>query len=156
MLAPGGELYVALAGSHQIAMIDLREGTIELVAGDGREALVDGPGLSAALAQPSGLSLQGDVLYIADSESSGVRALDLRSRRLYTLAGGPGLFDFGDELGPIRPERLRACRQCGDPLALDALVRTHLVHCSRPRDDHVTGAKALFSAVLLTNEARSP
>jgi len=101
------ELYVALAGSHQIAMIDLREGTIEPIAGNGREALVDGAGEGSAFAQPSGLSLQGDVLYVADSESSGVRAIHLRSRRVYTLAGGPGLFDFGDEIGPVRPSMLQ-------------------------------------------------
>jgi thiol-disulfide isomerase/thioredoxin len=115
------ELYVALAGSHQIAMLDLREGTIEPVAGNGREALVDGPGESAALAQPSGLSLQGDVLYVADSESSGVRAIDLRSRRVYTLAGGPGLFDFGDEIGPVRPGMLQ------HPLAVAATASSGLL-----------------------------
>ena len=75
------ELYVALAGSHQVAMIHLDEGTIEPVAGNGREALIDGPGAQAALAQPSGLSLQNDVLYVADSESSGVRAIDSRTRK---------------------------------------------------------------------------
>jgi len=101
------ELYVALAGSHQIAMLDLGEGTIEPVAGNGREALIDGPGAEAALAQPSGLSLQNDVLYVADSESSGVRAIDLRTRRVYTLAGGPGLFDFGDRVGKIEPGMLQ-------------------------------------------------
>jgi sugar lactone lactonase YvrE len=101
------ELYVALAGSHQIAVIDLGEGTIEPVAGNGREALIDGPGAEAALAQPSGLSLQNDVLYVADSEASGVRAIDLRTRRIYTLAGGPGLFDFGDRVGKIEPGMLQ-------------------------------------------------
>jgi thiol-disulfide isomerase/thioredoxin len=115
------ELYVALAGSHQIAMLDLREGTIEPVAGNGREALIDGPGESAALAQPSGLSLQGDVLYVADSESSGVRAIHLRSRRVYTLAGGPGLFDFGDEIGPVRPGMLQ------HPLAVAATPSSGLL-----------------------------
>jgi DNA-binding beta-propeller fold protein YncE len=103
----GHELYVALAGSHQIAMIDLREGTIEPVAGNGREAQLDGPASDAALAQPSGLSLSGDVLYVADSESSGVRVIDLRTRRVYSLAGGPGLFDFGDATGRIRPGMLQ-------------------------------------------------
>jgi thiol-disulfide isomerase/thioredoxin len=103
----GRELYVALAGSHQIAAIALDEGTIEPVAGSGREALIDGPGLQAALAQPSGLSLQNDVLYVADSESSGVRAIDLRTRRVYTLAGGPGLFDFGDRVGKIETGMLQ-------------------------------------------------
>ncbi|MGZ6143102.1 MAG: hypothetical protein ACXWLM_07170, partial [Myxococcales bacterium] len=60
-----------------------------------------------ALAQPSGLSLQGDVLYVADSESSGVRAIDLHSRKVYSLAGGPGLFDFGDRTGAIEPGMLQ-------------------------------------------------
>jgi len=101
------ELYVALAGSHQVAVIALDEGTIEPVAGNGREALLDGPGPQAALAQPSGLSLQNDVLYVADSESSGVRAIDLRTRRVYTLAGGPGLFDFGDRVGKVETGMLQ-------------------------------------------------
>jgi thiol-disulfide isomerase/thioredoxin len=103
----GDELFVALAGSHQIAAIDLRNGFIEPVAGNGREALADGKGPDAALAQPSGLALQGEVLYVADSESSGVRAIDLRSRKVYTMAGGPGLFDFGDAIGPVRPGMLQ-------------------------------------------------
>ena len=105
-VAPRGpELYVALAGSHQVALV--QDGFVEPIAGDGREAQLDGPGLQASLAQPSGLSLQGDVLYIADSESSGVRILDLRSRKLYSLAGGPGLFDFGDKTGPVEPGMLQ-------------------------------------------------
>ena len=115
------ELYVALAGSHQVAVIALDEGTIEPVAGNGREALIDGPGPQAALAQPSGLSLQNDVLYVADSESSGVRAIDLRTRRVYTLAGGPGLFDFGDRVGKIETGMLQ------HPLAVAATARGVIV-----------------------------
>ena len=103
----GNELYVALAGSHQLAVVDLSSNVIEAIAGNGREALIDGPGAQAALAQPSGLAVQGDVLYIADSESSGVRLLDLRSRKLYTLAGGPGLFDFGDKVGKVETGMLQ-------------------------------------------------
>jgi thiol-disulfide isomerase/thioredoxin len=117
----GNELYVALAGSHQIAVIALDEGTIEPIAGNGREALLDGPGREAALAQPSGLSLQNDVLYVADSESSGVRAVDLRTRRVYTLAGGPGLFDFGDKVGKIETAMLQ------HPLAVAATASSGLV-----------------------------
>ncbi|HEY6911888.1 MAG TPA: hypothetical protein VI356_21100, partial [Myxococcales bacterium] len=101
----GSELFVALAGSHQIARIE--GGFIEPVAGNGREAQIDGAGLEAALAQPSGLSLQGDVLYVADSESSGVRAIHLKTRKIYSLCGGPGLFDFGDKTGRIEPGMLQ-------------------------------------------------
>ncbi|MFL5313442.1 MAG: thioredoxin-like domain-containing protein [Myxococcales bacterium] len=117
----GDELYVALAGSHQVAVIALGEGTIEPVAGNGREALVDGPGREAALAQPSGLSLQNDVLYVADSESSGVRAIDLRTRRVYTVAGGPGLFDFGDKVGKVETGMLQ------HPLAVAATASSGLI-----------------------------
>jgi thiol-disulfide isomerase/thioredoxin len=101
----GSELFVALAGSHQVARVE--GGFIEPVAGNGREAQIDGAGLEAALAQPSGLSLQGDVLYVADSESSGVRAIHLRTRKIYSLCGGPGLFDFGDRTGKIEPGMLQ-------------------------------------------------
>ncbi|HET7785355.1 MAG TPA: thioredoxin-like domain-containing protein [Myxococcales bacterium] len=101
----GSELYVALAGSHQVARVE--GGFIEPLAGNGREAQIDGPGLEAAMAQPSGLSLQGDVLYVADSESSGVRAIDLKTRKIYSLCGGPGLFDFGDKTGKIEPGMLQ-------------------------------------------------
>ena len=101
----GDEVYVALAGSHQVALI--RGDSIEPVAGNGREAQLDGQGTSATMAQPSGLSIQGDVLYVADSESSGVRAIDLRTRKVYSLCGGPGLFDFGDKVGAIQPGMLQ-------------------------------------------------
>ena len=117
----GRELYVALAGSHQLALFDLHQGTIEPIAGNGREALIDGPGSEAALAQPSGLCIQGEVLYIADSESSGVRAFDLNRRRLYTLAGGPGLFDYGDAVGTVRHGMLQ------HPLAVAATRSAGLV-----------------------------
>jgi thiol-disulfide isomerase/thioredoxin len=103
----GDELYVALAGSHQLAMIDLSSNQLRAIAGNGREALIDGPGVQAALAQPSGLAIQGDVLYVADSESSGVRLMDLKSRKLYSLTGGPGLFDFGDKTGMVETAMLQ-------------------------------------------------
>ena len=115
----GQQLYVALAGSHQVAVIE--NGLIEPVAGNGREAQIDGPGMEAAMAQPSGLSLQGDLLYVADSESSGVRIIDLRSRKIHSLAGGPGLFDFGDKTGRIEPGMLQ------HPLAVAATASSGLL-----------------------------
>jgi DNA-binding beta-propeller fold protein YncE len=101
----GKDLLIALAGSHQLALIS--EGLVAPLAGDGREAQLDGSGVQAALAQPSGLSLDGEILYVADSESSGVRAFDLKTRELSSLVGGPGLFDFGDKLGAIESSMLQ-------------------------------------------------
>jgi hypothetical protein len=57
------------------------------------ENLADGPVLIAAMAQPSGLSSDGERLWVVDSETSSLRYLD-RSGRLLTTVG-TGLFDFG-------------------------------------------------------------
>ena len=106
----GETLYVALAGSHQLGVIDLgagpSAGTLRRFAGTGREALHDGPPDESAYAQPSGLSLQGETLYVADSEASAIRAVDLRDGSAKTLLG-TGLFDCGDLAGPLRPKMLQ-------------------------------------------------
>ena len=92
-----GVLFVAMAGSHQVFGVDLEGGYMAVHAGSGREDHVDGPLLAAALAQPSGLTSDGDHLFVADSEISSVRAvsLDPRGGHVRTVVG-KGLFDFGD------------------------------------------------------------
>jgi hypothetical protein len=88
-------LYVALAGSHQIALFDPKDGTIAPFAGSGAERRIDGTGEESAFAQPSGLASDGSTLWVADSETSSVRAIDLATRAVKTLVG-KDLFVFGD------------------------------------------------------------
>lgn len=104
----GDVLYVALAGSHQIAAVDLAKQTIALIAGTGAESMVDGPFEQATFSQPSGLAWAGNELWIADSETSSVRVLEFHRRTVRTLVG-VGLFDFGDEDGPPAIARLQHC-----------------------------------------------
>lgn len=94
----GDALYVAMAGTHQIWRYHLGTRRIEPFAGTGRESIIDGPVIAAAFSQPSGLSMLGRTIYVADSEVSGVRAIDLDTGMVRTLAG-TGLFDFGDTDG---------------------------------------------------------
>src|SRR4051794_15331735 len=54
-----GHVVIAEAGRHRLWAVD-RAGELQVLAGTGAEALVDGPGLAAVLAQPSGLSLTAD------------------------------------------------------------------------------------------------
>jgi len=90
-------LFVAMAGVHQVWMIDLERGLALPYAGSGREARVDGPAEEAAFAQPSGLAIDGQTMYVADSESNIIRAISLPpDNRVLTLAGGD-LFEFGDK-----------------------------------------------------------
>jgi thiol-disulfide isomerase/thioredoxin len=92
-------LFVAMAGLHQIWMIDLERQLALPYAGSGREARVDGPVDEAAFAQPSGVALAASTLFVADSEANIIRAVDLPPKNhVRTLAGGD-LFDFGDKDG---------------------------------------------------------
>lgn len=92
----GSTLFIAMAGNHAIWAMDLEKGTIAPFAGDGRETLEDGPHRRASFNQPSGLAIIGDKLYVADSEVSGVREVDLDPKGETRTVVGKGLFDFGD------------------------------------------------------------
>ncbi|HMD54374.1 MAG TPA: thioredoxin-like domain-containing protein, partial [Phycisphaerae bacterium] len=91
----GNNLYIAMAGEHQIWRMDLPTRQAAPVAGSGDEDLADGQGIAAALAQPSGLALDGNLLYFSDSENSAVRGINLQTGDVFTIVGH-GLFDFGD------------------------------------------------------------
>ena len=96
----GDDLYIAMAGSHQIWQLGLEDGVLEPLAGSGGEGTLNGPRAGAELAQPSGLTLGPDNrLYFADSESSSIRWVELAGDfpEVGLLAGGDrNLFQFSD------------------------------------------------------------
>jgi DNA-binding beta-propeller fold protein YncE/thiol-disulfide isomerase/thioredoxin len=119
----GNSLYIAMAGSHQIWRMNLDGTEIGLFAGNSREDIVDGPPLPgqlyqdgfASFAQPSGISTDGQWLYVADSEGSSIRAvpLDLK-KQVRTVLGTSALpearlFTFGDVDGKWPKARLQHC-----------------------------------------------
>jgi DNA-binding beta-propeller fold protein YncE len=92
----GKKLFIASAGTHQIWQYALEGGQVSLFAGTGRELSEDGPHLRAMFAQPSGLATDGKTLYVADSETSSIRALDVDPEgQSRLLAGSADLFGFG-------------------------------------------------------------
>lgn len=109
----GENIYIAMAGTHQIWRMTLDGSRISPFAGNGREDIVDGPLLSkkaytpgyASFAQPSGLASDGKRLFVADSEGSSIRAVPFDSRgKVRTLVGTATmpqnrLFTFGDADG---------------------------------------------------------
>jgi thiol-disulfide isomerase/thioredoxin/sugar lactone lactonase YvrE len=107
LVVHGGALYIAMAGSHQIWRLDLKTNAVSPYAGSGLEGRVDGPLSAAALAQPSGITTNGEELYVADSEVSAVRAVALDpAGRVETLIG-EDLFEFGDRDGDRAVARLQ-------------------------------------------------
>ncbi|BFG36805.1 hypothetical protein CerSpe_230790 [Prunus speciosa] len=101
------KVYIAMAGQHQIWEHNTDDGVTRAFSGDGYERNLNGSSSSStSFAQPSGISLSLDLkeLYIADSESSSIRVLDLETGGSKLLAGGDpvfsdNLFKFGDHDG---------------------------------------------------------
>jgi DNA-binding beta-propeller fold protein YncE len=92
----GQTLYIAMAGFHQIWALDLAKDFIEPFAGSGAENIRDGALAESRFAQPSGLTSDGKMLYVADSEVSAVRSVPLGGGGEVKTIVGQGLFDFGD------------------------------------------------------------
>ena len=103
----GPLLFVAMAGSHQIWLIDLQRKLAFPYAGSGREARVDGSAEESAFAQPSGLALAHDRLYVADAESNIIRSVTLPPANHVTTIAGGDLFEFGDRDGRGDDARLQ-------------------------------------------------
>jgi len=84
--AKGGRLFIADSTHHRIVITDLGGKKIA-IAGTGQPAAVDGHFEKAAFNDPQGMVLRGDTLYVADRKNHRIRALDLKSQTVTTVAG---------------------------------------------------------------------
>jgi len=85
-----GVLYVSDTLNHRIRRIDLGQGTIETIAGTGEAGYAgdDGPAIEAELNNPRKLTLGPDGrLYVGDELNHRIRAIDLESGDITTVAG---------------------------------------------------------------------
>ncbi len=91
-----GLVYIAMAGPHQLWTYDPKTSMVVPYAGSGREGIIDAALHDAQLAQPSGITSDGKLLYFADAEASAIRSADLDPAGRVRTIVGTGLFDFGD------------------------------------------------------------
>ncbi|MEU1263968.1 NHL domain-containing thioredoxin family protein [Streptomyces cellulosae] len=114
-------VWIAMAGIHQLWSYDPAAGMVVREAGTGGEQLVDGPAKEALFAQPSGLAVTPEGLWVADPESSALRLLDTDGQ--VRTAVGAGLFAFGYQDGPAAEALLQ------HPLGVTALPDGSLAVC---------------------------
>jgi thiol-disulfide isomerase/thioredoxin len=116
-------LVIAMAGTHQLWGYDPNYDRTGVVAGSGREGLLDGPAVQADLAQPSGVASLGRLLGFVDAETSSLRVLAPADRGGVEVATvvGSGLFEWGDRDGSIGEARLQ------HPTGIAALPRGFVV-----------------------------
>ncbi|MFY2764788.1 redoxin domain-containing protein [Arenimonas sp. MALMAid1274] len=99
-------LFIAMAGSNQVWEYDLGQARLKLLAGSGELGIADGPARGAMFGHPAGLALVQQTLYVADSGTSAIRAIQVAQSQVQTLVG-QGLYDFGEQDGQRRDARLQ-------------------------------------------------
>jgi thiol-disulfide isomerase/thioredoxin len=82
----GQRLFIADSGHHRILVTDL-EGKVTTFIGSGDEGLADGTLDGAQFNRPQGMALDGEVLYVADTENHAIRRVDLAQGIVETIAG---------------------------------------------------------------------
>jgi sugar lactone lactonase YvrE len=84
-------LFVADTGHHRILELELasdhRSARIVRTFGSGIAGLVNGPSDQARFSAPHGITRSGSTLYVADTGNHAVRAIDLASGDVRTIAG---------------------------------------------------------------------
>jgi DNA-binding beta-propeller fold protein YncE len=86
-----GIIYVADSGNNLIRRVTT-SGVVTTLAGvAGICGNADGVGTAASFCGPRALSIAGNLLYVADTRNSVVRAIDLTTAAVATFAGVPGV-----------------------------------------------------------------
>ena len=94
-----GDLFIADAGTERIREVDLATGVITTIAGNGTYGYAgdNGPATAAELFGPGALAVDGaGHLFIADTENSRVREVDLSTGVITTVVGN-GTRDYGGD-----------------------------------------------------------
>lgn len=86
--ANGGRLFIADTGHNRVLIADLN-GRLQEAIGSGKAGFEDGGASEAAFQQPQGLAVSDDgrTLYVADTRNHAIRAVDLSTGTVTTIAG---------------------------------------------------------------------
>jgi len=82
----GERLFVADSGHNRVLVCDL-EGRVEMTVGEGGAGAHDGPAGEASFHNPQGMALIGDTLHVADTGNHLIRAVDVATGDVTTVAG---------------------------------------------------------------------
>ncbi|HEY3105075.1 MAG TPA: thioredoxin-like domain-containing protein [Pyrinomonadaceae bacterium] len=99
--AKNDRLFIADSDHNRIVITKL-DGTLIETIGTGAHGADDGTFDASTLFRPQGMALDGDHLYVADTENHLIREIDLKAKTVKTLAGtGQQSHQYG-ESGPAR------------------------------------------------------
>lgn len=127
-LAPDGDLWLALREGNQVFRIDSKTMTLNLVAGTGKKGFNadPAPALEAELSGPKGVAISpdGKLIYLADTESHTVRAIDFSGENpvVRLIAGTGARGDGPDSPDPFQCAMNRLHGVGADPVTGDLYI----------------------------------
>ena len=86
-------LFIADSNHNRIVVTDLQGKLIETI-GNGDASAKDGSFSEASFHKPQGMSIDGDILYVADTENHLIRRIDLKKKTVETIGGTGNLRGF--------------------------------------------------------------
>lgn len=123
--AKGNRLFIADSDHNRIVITKL-DGTLMETIGTGERGASDGPFDKATFFRPQGMALDGESLYVADTENHLIRRIDLKARTVETIAGtGQQSRDYF-KTGPARTVGLNS------PWDLQIIARTLYIAMAGP------------------------
>lgn len=93
-----GMLYIADYGNNSIRKLNVATGELTTLVGQPTPGLANGDYASARFKNPTGLTLIGSYLYVADNGNHCIRKIDLVTKTVFTLAGN-GSPGYGEGTG---------------------------------------------------------
>jgi sugar lactone lactonase YvrE len=85
--AARGLLWIADTGRHRVVSVDLDDGALRHVVGNGRPSFADGDLATAGLASPHGMAVHDGAVLVADTTNHAIRRIDVDAHELSTLCG---------------------------------------------------------------------
>ncbi len=100
-----GRIVVADSSHNRLVVSDEAGKTLATI-GSGEAGLANGTFQSAAFWNPQGVFVDGDKIYVADTNNHAIRLVDLKTRTVSTLAGTGQQAEYQAEGGPAKTSAL--------------------------------------------------
>ena len=81
------QLFIADSNHNRIVIVSIEDSSVKEVIGSGQIGMADGGFEAASFNHPQGMALDGNTLYVADTENHAIRAIDLARKTVTTIAG---------------------------------------------------------------------
>ncbi|MGI8554938.1 MAG: thioredoxin-like domain-containing protein [Pyrinomonadaceae bacterium] len=126
--AKTNRLFISDSNHNRIVVTDLNGKLLETI-GSGKNALTDGNFQTASFYHPQGLFLNGENLYVADTENHAIRKINLTTKKVETISGDGKQAAFRSVGGNAKTSELSSpwdLVKLGDALYI-AMAGTHQI-----------------------------